>query len=247
MSVLRYCCFRWLVYDRALVFEPSRPLACIMMLVRLIYVVELCCNIFPWVPDLDRTHLRAWFVYGQIGGVTHCRASIWVWHGGWNAHLLFHSSSSPSLCSLLLLLLWAVLCLGLWCLCCSCCCSLCCCCFCPCNLFQSRASFLVMACISTISTMNSDPMFGQLCTILIFFRTFSSFFAWGPANNLLIKWRFDYWAINMLPFWLISNWLHHRTISLHESIQRIATTYHLFRLNPLMPTTSYCMVAWNAS
>ena len=61
MSVLRYCCFRWLVYDRALVFEPSRPLACIMMLVWLIYVLELCCDIFPWVPDLDRTHLRAWF------------------------------------------------------------------------------------------------------------------------------------------------------------------------------------------
>ena len=70
MSVLRYCCFRWLVYDRALVFEPSRPLACIMMLVWLIYVLELCCDIFPWVPDLDRTHLRAWLVYGRIGGVT---------------------------------------------------------------------------------------------------------------------------------------------------------------------------------
>ena len=70
MSVLRYCCFRWLVYDRALVFEPSRPLACIMMLVWLIYVVELCCDIFPWVPDLDRTHLRAWLVYDWIGGVT---------------------------------------------------------------------------------------------------------------------------------------------------------------------------------
>ena len=70
MSVLRYCCFRWLVYDRALVFEPSRPLACIMLLLWLIYVLELCCDIFPWVPDLDRTHLRAWLVYGQIGGVT---------------------------------------------------------------------------------------------------------------------------------------------------------------------------------
>jgi len=70
MSVLRYCCFRWLVYDRGLLFEPSRPLACIMMLVWLIYVLELCCDIFPWVPDLGRTHLRAWLVYGQIGGVT---------------------------------------------------------------------------------------------------------------------------------------------------------------------------------
>ena len=70
MSVLRYCCFRWLVYDRALVFEPSRPLACIMMLVWLNYVLELCCDIFPWVLDLDRTHLRVWLVYDWIEGVT---------------------------------------------------------------------------------------------------------------------------------------------------------------------------------
>ena len=70
MSVLRYCCFRWLIYDRALVFEPSRPLACNMMLVWLILFVELCCDIFPWVPDLDRTRLRAWLVYDWIGGVT---------------------------------------------------------------------------------------------------------------------------------------------------------------------------------
>ena len=76
MSVLRYCCFRWLVCDRALVFEPSRPLACIMMLVWLIYVVELCCDIFPWVLDLDRTHLSAWLVYGQIGGVTNWYQSL---------------------------------------------------------------------------------------------------------------------------------------------------------------------------
>ena len=69
MSVLRYCCFRWLVYDRALVFEPSRPLACIMMLVWLILFLELCCDIFPWVPDLDRTRLRVWLVYDWIGGV----------------------------------------------------------------------------------------------------------------------------------------------------------------------------------
>ena len=50
MSVLRYCWFRWLVYDRALVFEPSRPLACIMMLVWLIYVLELRCDlpVSPW-------------------------------------------------------------------------------------------------------------------------------------------------------------------------------------------------------
>ena len=70
MSVLRYCCFRWLVYDRALVFEPSRPLACIMMLVWLILLLESCCVIFSWVPDLDRTHLRVWLVYDWIKGVT---------------------------------------------------------------------------------------------------------------------------------------------------------------------------------
>ena len=51
MSVLRYCCFRWLVYDRALVFEPSRPLACIMMLLWLIlfFRVVLCyLPVSPW-------------------------------------------------------------------------------------------------------------------------------------------------------------------------------------------------------
>ena len=32
--------------------------------------VELCCDIFPWVPDLDRTRLRVWLVYDWIGGVT---------------------------------------------------------------------------------------------------------------------------------------------------------------------------------
>ena len=45
------------------------------------FVLELCCDIFPWVPDLDRTHLRAWLVYGQIGGVTswyQSRLPIWI-------------------------------------------------------------------------------------------------------------------------------------------------------------------------
>ena len=70
MSVLRYCCFRWPVYDQALVFEPSWHLACNMILVWLILFVELCCDIFPWVPDLDHTRLRVWIVYGQIRGVT---------------------------------------------------------------------------------------------------------------------------------------------------------------------------------
>ena len=70
MSVLRYCCFRWLVYDPALVFEPSRPLPCNMMLVWLILFVELCCDIFPWVHDLDRTRLCVRLVCDWIGGVT---------------------------------------------------------------------------------------------------------------------------------------------------------------------------------
>ena len=70
MSVLRYCCFHCLVYVRALVFKPSRPLACNMMLVCFILFVELCCDIFLWVPDLDRTRLRVWLVYDWIGGIT---------------------------------------------------------------------------------------------------------------------------------------------------------------------------------
>ena len=40
------------------------------MLVWLILFVELCCDIFPWVPDLDRTRLHAWLVYDWIGRVT---------------------------------------------------------------------------------------------------------------------------------------------------------------------------------
>ena len=35
-----------------------------------ILLLELCCDIFPWVPDLDRTHLRAWLVYDWIRGIT---------------------------------------------------------------------------------------------------------------------------------------------------------------------------------
>ena len=34
------------------------------------FILELCCDIFPWVPDLDRTRLRVWLVYDWIGGVT---------------------------------------------------------------------------------------------------------------------------------------------------------------------------------
>src|SRR3954466_11903737 len=38
---------------RALVFEPSWPLACIKQLVLFLFV-ELCCDISPRVPNLDR-------------------------------------------------------------------------------------------------------------------------------------------------------------------------------------------------
>ena len=70
MSVLRYCCFRWLLCFRAFVFEPSRPWLVIWCLYDLFMFLELCCDIFSWVPDLDRTRLRAWLVYDWIGGVT---------------------------------------------------------------------------------------------------------------------------------------------------------------------------------
>ena len=69
MSVLRYCCFRWLLCIE-LVFEPSRPLACNIQLVLFFLCLELCCDIFSGVPNLYRTHLRVWLVYDWIGGVT---------------------------------------------------------------------------------------------------------------------------------------------------------------------------------
>ena len=37
---------------RAVVFEPSRPLACNIKLV-LFYFIKLCCDIIPWVPGPD--------------------------------------------------------------------------------------------------------------------------------------------------------------------------------------------------
>ena len=70
MSVLRYCCFCWLLCIRADVFEPSRPLACNIKIVLFYLWLELCCDIFPWVLDLDHTHLHVLLVYGQIKGVT---------------------------------------------------------------------------------------------------------------------------------------------------------------------------------
>ena len=50
MSVLRYCCFRWLVYDRALVFKPSRPLACNMMLVWIFFICRFVLWYLPVSP-----------------------------------------------------------------------------------------------------------------------------------------------------------------------------------------------------
>ena len=53
VSVLRYYCFRWHLYVSSwYIFEPSWPLACIIQLV-LFTLLELCCDIPPWHPDLD--------------------------------------------------------------------------------------------------------------------------------------------------------------------------------------------------
>ena len=51
MSVLRYCCFRWLMCLRAFVFEPLRPLACNIKLVLfwlLSRVVLWYLPVSPW-------------------------------------------------------------------------------------------------------------------------------------------------------------------------------------------------------
>ena len=66
MSVLRYYYFRWLLCIRAL----ETPGFVIWSLYYFNLCLELCCDIFPWVPDLGRTHLRVWLVYDWIGGVT---------------------------------------------------------------------------------------------------------------------------------------------------------------------------------
>ena len=53
VSVLRYYCFRWHLYVSSwYIFELSWPLACIIQLV-LFTLLELCCDIPPWHPDLD--------------------------------------------------------------------------------------------------------------------------------------------------------------------------------------------------
>ena len=50
--------------------SPRGPWLVIYSLYYFSLCLELCCDIFPWDPDLDRTHLRAWLVYDWIGGVT---------------------------------------------------------------------------------------------------------------------------------------------------------------------------------
>jgi hypothetical protein len=46
MSVLRWCCFRWLC-ERAYVFEPSWPLACNIKLVWLLFVSRVVLWYLP--------------------------------------------------------------------------------------------------------------------------------------------------------------------------------------------------------
>ena len=67
MLVLKYCCFRWFICIQPYVFEHSRPLACNIKLLLFYLCLELCCDIFSWVPDLDRTYLRVWLVYDCRG------------------------------------------------------------------------------------------------------------------------------------------------------------------------------------
>ena len=49
---------------------PRGPWLVLWCLYDLFMFLELCCDIFPWVPDLDRTRLGAWLVYDWIGGIT---------------------------------------------------------------------------------------------------------------------------------------------------------------------------------
>ena len=58
-----------LVYQ-AMYSIPRGPWLVIWSLYDFLLCLELCCDIFPWVPDLDRTHLRVWLVYNWIEGVT---------------------------------------------------------------------------------------------------------------------------------------------------------------------------------
>ena len=50
MSLPRYCCFRCLLCIWAYVFEPSRPLACNMMLVWLIFICRVVLWYLPMSP-----------------------------------------------------------------------------------------------------------------------------------------------------------------------------------------------------
>ena len=103
MSVLRYCCFRWLIYDRALVFEPSRPLACIMMLLWLIFIFRVVLWYLPVSP-------WSWlytFACMTSGRLNRGRHTVWIiqtfeilkWQLFFlqNAFVGCHYSSAPSL------------------------------------------------------------------------------------------------------------------------------------------------------
>ena len=58
-----------LVY-RAMYSSPRGPWLVIWSLHYFSFCLELRCDIFPWVPDLDHTRLCVWLVYGQIGAIT---------------------------------------------------------------------------------------------------------------------------------------------------------------------------------
>ena len=106
MSVVKYCCFRWLVYDRAIVFGPSRPLACIMMLVWLIYVFRVVLWYLPVSP-------WSWsYTFA-------CMISVQLNRGRHSYSTKFHMGSMITCASLILkrrsrLLLWCYWC-NSWC------------------------------------------------------------------------------------------------------------------------------------
>jgi hypothetical protein len=57
--------FVWLTY----VFRSLDPWSVILW-TSVYLCLELCCDIFPWVPVLDRACLRVWLVHDWAGGVT---------------------------------------------------------------------------------------------------------------------------------------------------------------------------------
>ena len=78
---LTYVCTQILLLPLTLVYRamysiPRGPWLVIWSWYYLNLCLELCCDIFPWVLDLDRTHFRVWLVYGWIEGVT-------SWYQSW--------------------------------------------------------------------------------------------------------------------------------------------------------------------